>query len=156
MCLGFFFFFQAEDGIRDGRVTGVQTCALPISLRGERVHLFAPEPAVRFLGGRSAGPTAAGENPLPGAAVTYWLQQKPTGDVALTFLDSAGTVIRTYSGKADSSARVDSATYAPADSAVPAHAGTNRFVWNLRAPDAKKAKDIVVDEGMIEIGRAHV
>src|SRR5690348_17514951 len=28
----FFFFFQAEDGIRDGRVTGVQTCALPISL----------------------------------------------------------------------------------------------------------------------------
>src|SRR6202040_4399033 len=28
----FFFFFQAEDGIRDGRVTGVQTCALPICL----------------------------------------------------------------------------------------------------------------------------
>src|SRR6266508_3935185 len=28
MC--FFFFFQAEDGIRDGHVTGVQTCALPI------------------------------------------------------------------------------------------------------------------------------
>src|SRR5438309_11339043 len=27
-----FFFFQAEDGIRDGTVTGVQTCALPISL----------------------------------------------------------------------------------------------------------------------------
>src|SRR5438876_7357362 len=27
-----FFFFQAEDGIRDGRVTGVQTCALPISV----------------------------------------------------------------------------------------------------------------------------
>src|SRR5438034_4659894 len=30
-CL-FFFFFQAEDGIRDHCVTGVQTCALPISL----------------------------------------------------------------------------------------------------------------------------
>src|SRR5256886_11488185 len=28
----FFFFFQAEDGIRDLTVTGVQTCALPISL----------------------------------------------------------------------------------------------------------------------------
>src|SRR5439155_16964921 len=27
------FFFQAEDGIRDGHVTGVQTCALPIYLR---------------------------------------------------------------------------------------------------------------------------
>src|SRR5690625_6129258 len=30
-----FFLFQAEDGIRDGHVTGVQTCALPIS-RGPR------------------------------------------------------------------------------------------------------------------------
>src|SRR5438034_10973116 len=29
-----FFFFQAEDGIRDHCVTGVQTCALPISWRG--------------------------------------------------------------------------------------------------------------------------
>src|SRR5256885_9663009 len=28
---GFSFFFQAEDGIRDYKVTGVQTCALPIS-----------------------------------------------------------------------------------------------------------------------------
>src|SRR5436190_8748262 len=31
----FFFFFQAEDGIRDHCVTGVQTCALPISPHGE-------------------------------------------------------------------------------------------------------------------------
>src|SRR2546430_9940584 len=34
VCLSFcFFFFQAEDGIRDLTVTGVQTCALPISAR---------------------------------------------------------------------------------------------------------------------------
>src|SRR5699024_12159820 len=30
-CFRFVFFFQAEDGIRDRNVTGVQTCALPIS-----------------------------------------------------------------------------------------------------------------------------
>src|SRR5215216_7749019 len=30
LVLCFFFFFQAEDGIRDDLVTGVQTCALPI------------------------------------------------------------------------------------------------------------------------------
>src|SRR5205807_9050744 len=30
MLFFFFFFFQAEDGIRDYKVTGVQTCALPI------------------------------------------------------------------------------------------------------------------------------
>src|SRR5690606_40736163 len=34
----FFFFFQADDGIRDFHVTGVQTCALPISVAlAERV-----------------------------------------------------------------------------------------------------------------------
>src|SRR5690554_8105945 len=38
----FFFFFQAEDGIRDADVTGVQTCALPIStiMNLLRVFLF--------------------------------------------------------------------------------------------------------------------
>src|SRR5205807_7734232 len=44
--LSFFFFFQAEDGIRDYKVTGVQTCALPI-LR--RVRARADE-RVRDLG----------------------------------------------------------------------------------------------------------
>src|SRR3989454_3637168 len=34
----FFFFFQAEDGIRDYKVTGVQTCALPISGRASRAR----------------------------------------------------------------------------------------------------------------------
>src|SRR5256885_2899025 len=33
-----FFFFQAEDGIRDYKVTGVQTCALPISRTETRAH----------------------------------------------------------------------------------------------------------------------
>src|SRR2546425_10408568 len=37
----FFFFFQAEDGIRDKLVTGVQTCALPISV--SRPHITRPK-----------------------------------------------------------------------------------------------------------------
>src|SRR5258707_2046594 len=40
----FFFFFQAEDGIRDIGVTGVQTCALPISCRA----LFTSSTLVLF------------------------------------------------------------------------------------------------------------
>src|SRR6266487_1248654 len=50
-----FFFFQAEDGIRDGRVTGVKTCALPIWAAGS-------PPAYRISrlwGTRRAGPPAA-------------------------------------------------------------------------------------------------
>src|SRR5256885_11922707 len=38
------FFFQAEDGIRDYKVTGVQTCALPI------YEVLAVQPAVRVEG----------------------------------------------------------------------------------------------------------
>src|SRR5690606_40122317 len=37
-----FFFFQAEDGIRDFHVTGVQTCALPI-LVSDRTNRCTPE-----------------------------------------------------------------------------------------------------------------
>src|SRR5258706_15582793 len=39
------FFFQAEDGIRDWSVTGVQTCALPISLTREAPDLDIALPA---------------------------------------------------------------------------------------------------------------
>src|SRR5438105_15743488 len=52
----FFFFFQAEDGIRDPLVTGVQTCALPISDVLDDAGAFVTEedreghaPAVREL-----------------------------------------------------------------------------------------------------------
>src|SRR5260370_27371341 len=40
VAVSFFFFFQAEDGIRDSSVTGVQTCALPISLHKRNVLPF--------------------------------------------------------------------------------------------------------------------
>src|SRR5256885_9134045 len=36
-----YFFFQAEDGIRDYKVTGVQTCALPIFAQSEPAVFFA-------------------------------------------------------------------------------------------------------------------
>src|SRR5690606_39563538 len=47
------FFLQAEDGIRDFHVTGVQTCALPISAHGTRPRA-APVPR-GGLGGRRRG-----------------------------------------------------------------------------------------------------
>src|SRR2546422_1575170 len=46
----FFFFFQAEDGIRDVAVTGVQTCALPIS-----TGIFS-SPGPEYEGLRPASP----------------------------------------------------------------------------------------------------
>src|SRR2546429_7765546 len=55
MCRSKFFFFQAEDGIRDVAVTGVQTCALPISFsfpqpEGPSWLEILPSPAVTGAG----------------------------------------------------------------------------------------------------------
>src|SRR5207247_7886119 len=47
-----FFFFQAEDGIRDPLVTGVQTCALPILLVSAQTRLSI-DPARLYLAGFS-------------------------------------------------------------------------------------------------------
>src|SRR5688500_20284649 len=41
------FFFQAEDGIRDYKVTGVQTCALPISIVGDTLITAASFPQTK-------------------------------------------------------------------------------------------------------------
>src|SRR3712207_4246202 len=46
----FFFFFQAEDGIRDIGVTGVQTCALPIFVNRRTARLFAAHYPAEYLG----------------------------------------------------------------------------------------------------------
>src|SRR5690606_40253832 len=48
--LGSFFFFQAEDGIRDFHVTGVQTCALPISRLNKFLHCRNRQPQIPFSG----------------------------------------------------------------------------------------------------------
>src|SRR5690606_40424766 len=54
-----FFFFQAEDGIRDFHVTGVQTCALPISPGVFKGYLFDDRGTAAILG--SDGWLASGD-----------------------------------------------------------------------------------------------
>src|SRR5207253_4719134 len=56
-----FFFFQAEDGIRDGHVTGVQTCALPIS----------PQPTIPTRAGVFTRPPRASARARRASAVRH-------------------------------------------------------------------------------------
>jgi hypothetical protein len=60
----------------------------------------------------------AGNNPATGVVVTYYLKQKPEGEVSLTFLDASNQVIRQLNNAA-----------AP---------GTNRFVWDMTYPGARE------------------
>jgi photosystem II stability/assembly factor-like uncharacterized protein len=119
------------------------------------VHLFAPRPTVRFRvynrGGerrvpgytnyKMTGPVTvgyrvaesatgaeveefldAGKNPPDGAIVHYWLRETPASGVKLAFLDARGELIREFSSQDKDPPR------------VPAEAGANRFVWDLRYP----------------------
>src|SRR3989442_5724797 len=60
--MSFFFFFQAEDGIRDADVTGVQTCALPI-------FFFASNPSPAAVYGGAPALTV-GPASFPAATTT--------------------------------------------------------------------------------------
>src|SRR5687767_7417430 len=65
--LKLYFFFQAEDGIRDKLVTGVQTCALPISADQEQLVRGALLPMA--AGVRSGD---AGDHPAPAERARRW------------------------------------------------------------------------------------
>src|SRR5438105_10174075 len=86
-----FFFFQAEDGIRDPLVTGVQTCALPISLSGldepqliwealnddARLARCAPRELARLVRVRDVLAQALegrGEGPVADSLEATWVQ----------------------------------------------------------------------------------
>src|SRR3989442_11402352 len=53
--LCFFFFFQAEDGIRDADVTGVQTCALPIYVIPKNTNPYGPKTRIAVTSGWNGG-----------------------------------------------------------------------------------------------------
>ncbi len=74
----------------------------------------------------------AGENPPRGAVVTYRLESTPEEPISLTFRNAAGDEIRSFSSrKADDEAIAK-------ERRIPARAGGNRFVWDLRHTPATK------------------
>ena len=81
----------------------------------------------------------AGPNPPDGVTVSYYLAQEPEDEVLLTFEDQRGEVIKSFSSVL-SSANKD-------DLRVPAGQGLNRFIWDMRYPDAIKYSSSVGAEG---------
>ena len=121
----------------------------------EETRLFQPKDAYRFgAGGRGGGgergAAAVGENPAAGVVVYYWLKEKPQGEVTLEFLDSAGKLVRKFSSNAPEQASLrtsgDDENPFPAapQPRLNAQAGLNRFVWNLRYPDATSFPGLIM------------
>ncbi|MCA1790194.1 MAG: hypothetical protein LC667_10145, partial [Thioalkalivibrio sp.] len=93
------------------------------------VHLFDIPPATRNLAvrmGRARLAANSGSNPSLGVVVDYYLAEAPA-EASLTILDPAGGEIRTFTSTEGGR------------TALPAEAGMNRFVWDMRYADPPAA-----------------
>ncbi len=118
-------------------------------------HLFKPEEAYRMEGaGFPLSPNATvGANPPAGAVIWYHLKDKPKGEATIEILDGAGKLVKKFSSKAP-----EGAPAAPAgeegfffggggSARVPAEKGLNRFVWDLRYPEAARFPGLIMWAG---------
>ncbi len=89
----------------------------------------------------------AGQNPPDGAVIYYHLHEKPAGELTLTFLDKEGNEIKTYRSKPDEQAaqaeKKKDTRGAAEEKPAPKEAGLNRFVWNMRYPDARNVENAI-------------
>src|SRR5260370_39978493 len=102
------FFFQAEDGIRDSSVTGVQTCALPISnggILGRQIELISADtggdavdavPALRKLINIDQVNLIIGPTSIKAQAVLPILQQSKIPDIVFGGTTQLDTLVSKY------------------------------------------------------------
>jgi photosystem II stability/assembly factor-like uncharacterized protein len=123
-------------------------------------RLYKPKESYRIPGGGfPLGPTATlGRNPANGVVVYYSLKAKPTSDVDLEFLDSAGKSVRKFTAKAKGEGGAPGGPPAqpPGEGGffggggappVPTDVGLNRFVWDTRHPDAVRFPGMILWAG---------
>jgi len=109
--------------------------------------LFAPREAYRGGGFSFNRPgLTIGKNPPAGAVVYYYLKTPPAkkDSARLEFFDEGGTMIKSFALKSDKGSagggggggRGGRGGRGGGDAKAPADSGMNRFVWNMRYPDA--------------------
>ena len=119
------------------------------------VYLFKPEETYRMPGGGfGGGGGAVGRNPSAGVVIYYHLKNKPGGEVTLELLDSSGKLIKKFTSKA-ADAQPQAAPASEEEGSfgggaarrLPAEGGLNRFVWDLRYPDATRFPGLIMWAG---------
>jgi photosystem II stability/assembly factor-like uncharacterized protein len=121
----------------------------------EDAHLFKPGLAYRMGGGSFSRPgLAIGKNPPNGVVVYYNFAHKPKGDVKLDFLDEKGSLIKSFSTKEEKKENGEGGGEGffrrGGPEKIPADSGLNRFVWNMRYPDATKVPGAILWSGGTE------
>jgi photosystem II stability/assembly factor-like uncharacterized protein len=81
-----------------------------------------------------------GQNPPKGAALSYYFQSKPKGEVKLEILDAKGQLVRSLSSidKKEEETPPEWPDEARPEEKIPAEQGMNRFAWDLRYQGAHK------------------
>ena len=112
----------------------------------EDVTLFQPRDTYRFggggRGGRGGAGGGAGDNPPGGAVVQFFLKSRPRGEATLEIVDGTGKPVNKFSTReaprpqAGPPDEEENPFRGTPPARLTAQAGMNRFVWNLRYPDA--------------------
>lgn len=116
------------------------------------MFLFKPRDAYRMRGWGFPRPNV-GENPPSGSVIYYYFKGKPEEAVTLEFLDAKGNLIRKFKSRKREEPepeRIPSSRFqrgGPQN--VPVEAGMNRFVWNMRYPDAERVPGAILWGGML-------
>lgn len=116
------------------------------------VHLFQPEDTYRMEGANFSRPgMTVGKNPPSGVVVDYSLAKKPEGEVVLEFLDAGGKLVRRFSSKEEKAedagaggGEEDEERPRGDEPKLKPEAGMNRFIWNMRYPDATKFPKMIL------------
>lgn len=113
------------------------------------VYLYKPRDAYR-TGGRSFPVPNMGQNPPSGSVIYYYLKEKPEQEVILEFLDAQGNLIQKFSSREKKEQPARQRRFAmDRDQRVTAEKGMNRFVWNMRYPDAERVPGAILWAGTL-------
>ncbi|NOR21672.1 MAG: glycosyl hydrolase, partial [Candidatus Aminicenantes bacterium] len=116
------------------------------------MFLFEPRDAYRMRGRGFPRPNV-GENPPSGSVIYYYFKEKPEEAVTLEFLDAEGNSIRIFKSRKKEEPEPErippSRFQRGGPQNVPVEAGMNRFVWNMRYPDAERIPGAILWGGML-------
>jgi photosystem II stability/assembly factor-like uncharacterized protein len=102
------------------------------------VHLFKPMPSYRMNGGqagRRGQPKTEGVNHSNGVMIHYFLKDTTKTVASLEILESSGKLIKKFATKPDKKAKEEE---------LKIKQGMNKFVWNMRYPDAEGFEGLIM------------